>query len=134
MSEIIITGPCSVHGAEAFVSNQLSSPDSHIITSHTISAAQLGSTPTIAPIIPDLCAPAFTQMAACTPPLREALNETISTGTGFADTKIVLFSRRDSSGIVCKPKALYASGHVLRTVPYFNDRTPLSNFADDPRE
>ena len=52
--------------------------------------------------------------------LREALNDAISSGR-FVDTKIVLFSRRDSSGRVCKPKALYANSHVLRSVPYFKD-------------
>ena len=53
--------------------------------------------------------------------LREALNDAISSGR-FVDTKIVLFSRRDSSGRVCKPKALYANSHVLKSVPYFKDR------------
>ena len=53
--------------------------------------------------------------------LREALNDAISSGK-FVDTKIVLFSRRDNSGRVCKPKALYASSHVLSSVPYFKDR------------
>ena len=66
-------------------------------------------------------------MALYTLPLREALNDSISSGR-FADTKIVLFSRRDSSGTVCKPRALYASSHVLRTVPYFNDRKSLQLF------
>jgi hypothetical protein len=73
-------------------------------------------------------------------PLREALDDAISSGK-FVDTKIVLFSRRDSSGRVCKPKALYANSHVLKSVPYFKDRefslrpvllheitTPLSTF------
>jgi len=56
-----------------------------------------------------------------TPALREALNDSISSGR-FVDTKIVLFSRRDDSGRVCKPRALYANSHVLRSVPYFEDR------------
>ena len=64
-------------------------------------------------------------MAAYTLPLREALNDSISSGK-FVDTKIILFSRRDPSGTVCKPRALYASSHILRTVPYFNDRKPTS--------
>lgn len=51
--------------------------------------------------------------------LKEALNDAITSGK-FIDTKIVLFSRRDSSGRVCKPKALYANSHVLKSVPYFN--------------
>jgi len=57
-------------------------------------------------------------------PLREALNDSISSGK-FVDTKIILFSRRDPSGTICQPRALYANSHVLRTVPYFNDRKPL---------
>lgn len=66
-----------------------------------------------------------TQMAACTPALREALNDSISSGR-FVDTKIILFSRRDSSGTICKPRALYANSRVLKTVSYFNDRkSPL---------
>lgn len=59
-------------------------------------------------------------MAACTPALREALNDSICSGR-FVDTKIILFSRRDSSGTITKPRALYASSRVLRTVPHFND-------------
>ncbi|KAF9778364.1 hypothetical protein BJ322DRAFT_495081 [Thelephora terrestris] len=59
-------------------------------------------------------------MIACTPPLLEVLNDSISSGK-FVDTKIILFSRRNSSGTVCKPRALYANSSVLRTVPYFND-------------
>ena len=65
---------------------------------------------------------------AATLPFREALNEGIVSGT-FVDTKIILFSRRDSSGRVHEPKALYASSHVLKSVPYFNDREP---FVFDP--
>ena len=53
--------------------------------------------------------------------LREALNDAISSGR-FVDTKIVLFSRRDSVGRVCKPRALYANSRVLKSVPYFEDR------------
>jgi len=58
---------------------------------------------------------------AATLSFREALNDGIASGT-FADTKIILLSRRNSSGRVCGQKAHYASGHVLRSVPYFNDR------------
>ena len=54
-------------------------------------------------------------------PLREALNHSISSGR-FADTKIVLYSRRDSSGTISRPRALYANSHVLKSVPYFSDR------------
>ena len=53
--------------------------------------------------------------------LREALNDAISSGR-FVDTKIVLFSRRDNIGKVCKPRALYANSHVLKSVTYFKDR------------
>lgn len=53
--------------------------------------------------------------------LHEALNDAISSGR-FVDTKIVLFSRKDTHGRVCKPRALYANSHVLRSVPYFEDR------------
>ena len=64
---------------------------------------------------------------AATTALREALNKGISSG-GFVDTKIILYSRRDPSGRVCRPKALYANSHVLRTVPYFNDRERTATF------
>ena len=60
-----------------------------------------------------------TNMAATTA-LLEALNKGISSGN-LVDTKIVLYSRRASSGRVSRPKALYASSHVLKTVPYFHD-------------
>jgi hypothetical protein len=60
---------------------------------------------------------------AATLPLREALNKGIASGT-LADTKIIVFSRKSSSGGVCGPKALYASSHALKHVPYFNDREP----------
>ena len=52
---------------------------------------------------------------------RQALSEGIASGT-FVDTKIILFSRRNSSGRVYRPKALYASSRVLKSVPYFDDR------------
>ena len=52
--------------------------------------------------------------------LEEALNDAISSGR-FIDTKIVLFSRRDSTGRICKPKALYANSHALESVSYFKD-------------
>jgi len=68
---------------------------------------------------------------AATFPLREALNATISSGR-LEDTKVILYSRRDPFGTICQPRALYASSHVLRTVPYFNDRMPLQLFSSDP--
>ena len=60
--------------------------------------------------------------------LKRALNDGISSGK-FIDTQIILFSRRDSAGRVSKPKALYANSHVLKSVPYFDDRKPLSHSA-----
>ena len=60
-----------------------------------------------------------TNMAATTA-LREALNQGISSGS-LVDTKIIVYSHRDSSGRVCRPKALYTNSHVLKTVPYFHD-------------
>ena len=60
---------------------------------------------------------------------REALSEGIAFGT-FDDTKIILFSRRNS-GRVCRPKGLYANSRVLKSVPYFNDReSPTLNPSD----
>ncbi|KAF9778322.1 hypothetical protein BJ322DRAFT_493551 [Thelephora terrestris] len=61
-------------------------------------------------------------------PFREALNEGIVSGT-LVDTKIILFTRRDTSGRVYGPKALYASSHVLKSVPYFNDLL-FGNFSE----
>ena len=58
---------------------------------------------------------------AATTALREALNKGISSGN-LIDTKIILYSHRDSSARVFRPKALYTNSHVLKTVPYFNDR------------
>jgi len=58
---------------------------------------------------------------ATTTALREVLNEGISSGN-LVDTKIILYSYRDSSGRVCRPKAAYTNSRVLKTVPYFNDR------------
>ena len=57
---------------------------------------------------------------ATTTALREALNKGISSGN-LVDTKIILYSHRASSGRVSRPKPLYASSHVLKTVPYFHD-------------
>ena len=58
---------------------------------------------------------------AATTALREALNEGISSGN-LVDTKIILYSYRDSSGRVCRPKAVYINSRVLKAVPYFDDR------------
>jgi len=60
---------------------------------------------------------------AATPALRNALSQGISSGT-LVDTKIIVYSHRDSSGRVCRPRALYANSHVLGTVPYFDDCEP----------
>lgn len=61
----------------------------------------------------------------------EALNGGIASGT-LVDTKIILFSRRNSSGRVHGPKALYASSHVLKSVPYFDQREPATPRPDLP--
>jgi hypothetical protein len=60
--------------------------------------------------------------------LREALNQGISSGI-FIDTKIILYSHRDSVGRVCQPKALYANSHILKTVPYFKDCERTATFS-----
>ena len=57
---------------------------------------------------------------ATTTALRIGLNQGISSGN-LVDTKIVLYSHRDSSGRVSRPKTLYANSQVLKTVPYFNN-------------
>jgi hypothetical protein len=64
---------------------------------------------------------------AATTALREALNEGISSGN-LVDTKIILYSHRDSSGRICRPKALYANSHILKTVPYFDKRECAAAF------
>lgn len=64
---------------------------------------------------------------SATTALCEALNQGISSGN-FIDTKVILYSFRDSSSRVCRPKALYANSHVLKTVPYFKDRRCLAAF------
>jgi len=68
----------------------------------------------------------FNQLAdmAATAALRKALNQGISSGN-LIDTKIILYSHRDSSGRVCRPKALYTNSHILKSVPYFNDRESI---------
>ncbi|KAF9785419.1 hypothetical protein BJ322DRAFT_829074 [Thelephora terrestris] len=65
---------------------------------------------------------------AATTALREALNRGISSGN-LIDTKIVLYSHRDPSGRVRRPKALYTNSSILKTVPYFNDLL-FGNFAE----
>ena len=58
--------------------------------------------------------------------LLEALNGSITSGH-FVDTKIHLFSYRNSAGDVCKPKVLYANSGVLKSVPYFEARGSAPN-------
>ena len=70
--------------------------------------------------VPYLSLTSIHDMNASTTALAEALNDAISSGR-FIDTKVVLFSRRDSTGRICKPKTLYANSHVLKSVPYFKD-------------
>ncbi|KAF9778365.1 hypothetical protein BJ322DRAFT_1214739 [Thelephora terrestris] len=72
-------------------------------------------------------------MAACTAPLREALNDSIASGR-FVDTKIILYSRRDSSGVITKPKALYANSHVLKSVPYFSNLLSGTYSESEPKD
>ncbi|KAF9642810.1 hypothetical protein BDM02DRAFT_3273313 [Thelephora ganbajun] len=50
--------------------------------------------------------------------LLDALNDSIVSGT-FIDTKFYVFSRRETSGRVGSPRALYCNSRVLNTVPYF---------------
>ena len=59
--------------------------------------------------------------------LHAALNDSITYGR-FIDTKFYVFSRREKSGRVGTPKALFANGRVLRTVPYFETRKRLTLF------
>ncbi|KAF9785425.1 hypothetical protein BJ322DRAFT_829340 [Thelephora terrestris] len=65
---------------------------------------------------------------AATTALCEALNRGISSGN-LIDTKIILYSHRDSVGHISRPKPLYANSHVLRNVPYFKDLL-FGNFAE----
>jgi len=51
--------------------------------------------------------------------LLDALNDSITSGT-FVDTKFYVFSRRQVSGRVGSPRALYCNSRVLDTVPYFS--------------
>ncbi|KAF9785433.1 hypothetical protein BJ322DRAFT_830356 [Thelephora terrestris] len=59
--------------------------------------------------------------------LREALNQGIPSGN-LIDTKIILYSHRDSSGRVSRPKALYSSSHILKTVSYFDGQSQSKDF------
>ena len=65
---------------------------------------------------------------AATPSFREALSKGIASGT-LVDTKIILFSRKNSSGLVYGPKALYASSHVLKSIPHFDHRESPAPFS-----
>ena len=51
--------------------------------------------------------------------LLDALHDSISSGT-FIDTKFYAFSRREGSGRVSSPRALYCNGRILDAVPYFS--------------
>lgn len=60
-------------------------------------------------------------------PLQEALRDSITSGT-FIDTKFWVFSKRSSkSGRVGEPKALFVSGHVVKSVPRLGACTFVSN-------
>lgn len=67
----------------------------------------------------------FLDKMAATHSFREALSEGIGSGI-FSDTKIILFSRKSRSRGVYGPKALYASSHVLRSIPHFEQRKSLA--------
>lgn len=64
---------------------------------------------------------------SATLPFREALGEGIASGS-FVDTKIILFSRKNTSGRVFGPKELYANSRVLKSVPHFDLRESLILF------
>ena len=51
--------------------------------------------------------------------LLDALNDSVTSGT-FIDTKFYVFSRKEASGRVGSPRALYCNSRVLNTVPYFS--------------
>ena len=51
--------------------------------------------------------------------LLDALNDSVTSGT-FVDTKFYVFSRKEASGRVGSPRALYCNSRVLNTVPYFS--------------
>jgi hypothetical protein len=51
--------------------------------------------------------------------LLDALTDSISSGT-FVDTKFYAFSRREATGRVGSPRALYCNSRILDTVPYFS--------------
>ena len=51
--------------------------------------------------------------------LLDALNDSISSGT-FIDTKFYVFSRREPSGRVSSPRALFCNAQILDAIPYFS--------------
>jgi len=51
--------------------------------------------------------------------LLDVLTDSITSGT-FIDTKLYVFSRREASGRVGSPRALYCNSRVLNTVPYLS--------------
>ena len=53
--------------------------------------------------------------------LHTALNDSVTSGK-FIDTKFYVFSRRNQSGRVGTPKALFANSRALTAVPYFETR------------
>lgn len=95
-----------------------------------IPPAPVASGPTDEPAPPpssqNLQKGAIPNSSRLTPVFQEALGASITSGR-FADTKIYLFSHRNAAGDVCGPKAVYANSVVLKSVPYFNDRTPFPN-------
>ena len=51
--------------------------------------------------------------------LLDALHDSITSGA-FVDTKFYVFSRKEATGCVGSPRALYGNSRVLNTVPHFS--------------
>ena len=68
----------------------------------------------------DICPWTATRMD---PPqfLLDALTDSVGSGT-FVDTKFFVFSRRETTGRVGSPRALYCNRRVLDAVPHFSTR------------
>jgi len=65
-------------------------------------------------------------------PLREALRDSITSGT-FVDTKFWLFSKRASKpGRVGEPKPLFVNGHVAKRVPRLASRAAVFSCSGYP--
>ena len=51
--------------------------------------------------------------------LLDVLSDSVTSGA-FIDIKFYVFSRREASGRVGSPRALYCNNRILNTVPYFS--------------